>query len=206
MPRAKQSPPGPKPDKNMSSRLLTMKFMQRAAASAATNKESQPESPSESTNSTPKKRRVSSGPESPTATPSSDLEAISAALAEEESRRRDAISRQAAEAGETEWILDFGGADSVGQYAQPPPVLKDYSLDADDDEMGYGGRQAYGNYKPKKKPKPSGDGQDGGANSENRPPRTVNLNNVTSISGAGGRGPPKTFGGNDKSQKKRKHK
>jgi hypothetical protein len=72
-------------------------------------------------------------------------------LAEEEEKRRDAIARQAAEAGETEWFLDFDGADST-QYAQPPVVLADYSLDADDDDIGYGGRQVYGNYKKKNKP------------------------------------------------------
>lgn len=124
--------------------------MQRAAASAAA-KDSQPASADASTQSTPKKRRISSGPESPVGTPSSDLEAISAALAEEESRRREAVARQAAEAGETQWVLDFDGPDTVNQYAQQPVVLADYSLDADDDEIGYGGRQAYGNYKSKRK-------------------------------------------------------
>jgi len=126
--------------------------MQRAAASAASKESSQPPSASQSKDSTPKKRRVSAGPDSPVA-PSSDLEAISAALAEEEERRRDAVSRQAAEAGETEWVLDFGGADAVTQYAQQPLVVADSSLDADDDDMDYGGRQVYGNYKKKNKPK-----------------------------------------------------
>lgn len=126
--------------------------MQRAAASAASKESSQPASPSESKDSTPKKRRVSAGPDSPVA-PSSDMEAISAALAEEEERRRDAISRQAAEAGETEWVLDFGGTDAVTQYAPQPLVVADTSLDADDADMDYGGRQVYGNYKKKNKPK-----------------------------------------------------
>lgn len=81
------------------------------------------------------------------------MEAISAALAEEEERRRDAISRQAAEAGETEWVLDFGGTDAVTQYAPQPLVVADTSLDADDADMDYGGRQVYGNYKKKNKPK-----------------------------------------------------
>ncbi|RDW92857.1 uncharacterized protein DSM5745_00179 [Aspergillus mulundensis] len=199
--------PGSKPEKNMSSRLLTMKFMQRAAASAATKETAQPESGGESTESTPKKRRVSGAHGSP-ATPSSDMEAISAALAEEEERRREAIARQAAEAGETEWVLDFGGADTVSQYAQPL-VLADSSLDADDDDMGYGGRQLYGNYKRKNKAKPSSDeAQDGSDSPKAQPtnkPKKIHAENLVAISG-GGRS--KQFGGhnNEKSQKKRKHK
>lgn len=125
--------------------------MQRAAASAASKESSQPDSASESKESTPKKRRVSGAPDKSPGTPASDLEAISAALAEEEDRRREAISRQAAESGETEWVLDFGDAEPVNQYAQPL-VLPDSSLDADDDDLGYGGRQLYGNYKRKNKP------------------------------------------------------
>ncbi|KAL4864509.1 hypothetical protein BDV12DRAFT_10386 [Aspergillus spectabilis] len=210
MPRP--SPSGPKPEKNMSSRLLTMKFMQRAAATAATKGSSQPESKSESKESTPKKRRVSGGPQSP-GTPSSDLEAISAALAEEEARRRDAVSRQAAEAGETEWVLDFGGADNINQYTQQPVVLADYSLDADDDDLAYGGRQIYGNYK-RNKPKASGNGEggqdstdaEGQATNNQYKSRKVNLDSIVSISGAGGRPKPPGGSNNEKSQKKRKHK
>jgi hypothetical protein len=126
--------------------------MQRAAASAAAKESSQPESASNSQASTPKKRRISTEPaESPSPTRPSDMEAISAALADEEEKRREAIARQAAEAGETEWFLDFDGADST-QYAQQPVVLADYSLDADDDDIAHGGRQVYGNYKKKNKP------------------------------------------------------
>ncbi|KAL4782771.1 hypothetical protein BJX76DRAFT_358587 [Aspergillus varians] len=210
MPRP--SPSGPKPEKNMSSRLLTMKFMQRAAASAATKEPSQPTSDSESKDSTPKKRRVSAGPTGSPAMPSSDLEAISAALAEEEGRRREAISRQAAEAGETEWVLDFGGADTVNQYAQQPLVLADSSLDADDDDMSYGGRHVYGNYKRKNKPKPSSEGAQEEGDSANaqvanhNKHKKVNLDEIISISGAGGR--PKAIGSSnkEKSQKKRKQK
>ncbi|KAL4995422.1 hypothetical protein BDV10DRAFT_132717 [Aspergillus recurvatus] len=195
-----------KPEKNMSSRLLTMKFMQRAAASAASKDAAQSVSGSESTDSTPKKRRVSAAGGSPAA-PSSDMEAISAALAEEEERRREAISRQAAEAGETEWVLDFGGTDTVNQYSQPL-VLADSSLDADDDDLGYGGRQLYGNYKRKNKTKPSSeeaeDGNDSPKHRSTDKQKRVNLDTITSISG----GRSKQSGGsnNEKSQKKRKHK
>ncbi|PTU21188.1 hypothetical protein P175DRAFT_0479995 [Aspergillus ochraceoroseus IBT 24754] len=216
---------GSKPEKTMSSRLLTMKFMQRAAAS---KEASQPASAKGSNAPTPKKVRLSTGPPESPVTPSSDLEAISAALAVEENKRREAISRQAAEAGETEWVIDFGAADAVNQYAQQPLVLTDYSLDADDDDMNYGGRQAYGNFKRKNKAKvhtaeesESEEDEDGdladpenidaminkaknkASKKEKNKHQTghVRLSQLTSISG----GRHGTVGGS-KPQKKRKHK
>lgn len=78
-------------------------------------------------------------------TPLSDLEAISAALAAEEEKRREAISRQAAEAGESEWVLDIPAAN----YNPQPIVLVADSLDAED-EAPRGGRRAYGNFTRKK--------------------------------------------------------
>lgn len=128
--------------------------MQRAAATAAAKESSQPASTEGSNTPTPKRQRVAPGeqPQSPAATPSKDLEAISAALAVEEEKRREAIARQAAESGETEWVLDFGAESPVNQYAPPPFIVADASLDADDDDdLAYGGRQAYGNFKRKKK-------------------------------------------------------
>ena len=121
--------------------------MQRAAATNAAREASQPTSTDESKLSTPPKRqRLSTGPaDSPT--PRSDLDAISAALAEEEEKRKEALARQAQDSGDTEWVLDYA---PVAQYAPPPFVVADGSLDADDDEIA-GGRQAYGNFKRKKK-------------------------------------------------------
>lgn len=113
--------------------------MQRAAASAAINESSQ--SPAD----TPSPKRSRTDPDQ-TPTPQSDLDAISAALAEEEARRRDAVSKQAAESGETEWVLDF----DTPQYAPAPRVVSADSLDADDSNMVSGGRQKYGNFKRKK--------------------------------------------------------
>ncbi|KAI9830045.1 MAG: hypothetical protein M1819_005875 [Sarea resinae] len=87
--------PAPRPEKTMSSRLLTMKFMQRAAAS----------SPSPSQPATKRARLSSDG--TTAGTPASDLEAIQAALDAEEAKRTAALDRQAAEAGETRWVLSF---------------------------------------------------------------------------------------------------
>ncbi|GLB04002.1 hypothetical protein AtubIFM57258_009718 [Aspergillus tubingensis] len=201
---------GSKPEKTMSSRLLTMKFMQRAAATNAARETSQPASTDESKASTPPKRqRLSTGPaESPIGTPKSDLEAISAALAEEEEKRKEALARQAQDSGDTEWVLDYGVADPVAQYAPPPFIVADGSLDADDDDMAVGGRQAYGNFKRKKKTatgeteaESDDDDVDAMIKKESNKPHRVKLSQLTSISG----GRHSTMG-DDKKQKKRKHK
>lgn len=116
--------------------------MQRAAASAATKA---PQSPAaEEDQRSSKRPRLSTEPSSPV-TPQSDLEAISAALAAEEEKRREAIARQAAEAGESEWVLDIPAAN----YNPRPIVLAADSLDAED-EAPRGGRRAYGNFMRKK--------------------------------------------------------
>lgn len=116
--------------------------MQRAAASAATK---EPQSPAaEEGKHTSKRPRLSTEASSP-ATPQSDLEAISAALAAEEEKRRDAIARQAAEAGESEWVLDIPAVN----YTSQPIVLAADSLDAEGD-IPQGGRRAYGNFMRKK--------------------------------------------------------
>lgn len=116
--------------------------MQRAAATAATK---EPQSPAASDGKrTPKRPRLSTEPVTPS-TPQSDLEAISAALAAEEEKRREAIARQAAEAGESEWVLDVPAA----SYTPQPIVLSADSLDAEGD-IPQGGRRAYGNFMRKK--------------------------------------------------------
>lgn len=105
--------------------------MQRAAAS---KEDTEPSTPS------PKRQRLSSDAQSSPGA-QSEREAISAAIAAEEEKRREAVSRQAAEAGESEWVLDFAG-DTGPTVA---PVVDAGSLDDD-----CGGRQAYGNFKRKK--------------------------------------------------------
>ncbi|KAF3407392.1 hypothetical protein DPV78_001322 [Talaromyces pinophilus] len=131
-----------KPSKTMSSRLLTMKFMQRAAASSSPAPVEDSETPS------PKRQRLSTEPAT-TPRPTSDLDAVNAALAAEDQRRADAIARQAAEAGETNWVLDFEGpavAAKTAVSAQPMIVAAD-SLDAEDQELSNGGRKTYGGFK-----------------------------------------------------------
>ena len=117
--------------------------MQRAAATAAA-KDAQ--TPSDNTEPKPKRQRQSSE-SGAAATPQAELDAISAALAAEEDKRREAIARQAAEAGETHWVLDIPAAPP--SPAQPLVVAAD-SLDAEDNIL-QGGRRGFGNFTRKTK-------------------------------------------------------
>ncbi|KAK5133897.1 hypothetical protein LTR08_007126 [Meristemomyces frigidus] len=87
--------------KAMSSRLLTMKFMQRAAAS--------PSSPSTPAEPLSKKQRLSSGSynSASPSTPKSDAQAVEEALAAEEEKRTRALEREAAGRGESKWYLSI---------------------------------------------------------------------------------------------------
>ncbi|KAK2763212.1 hypothetical protein FQN54_009848 [Arachnomyces sp. PD_36] len=168
----------------MSSRLLTMKFMQRAAASATTTNNSSttppsskrpPHSETDDITTTPpsqKRQKLSSSAQrhseasSPIATPrSSDLEAIALAQAAEDRKRSRAVAKYAAEAGETQWVLDFGADGGASKQASSgtsglgyPYIVSAHSIDSVDEQNQYGqdddtvsGRQCYGNYKRKKR-------------------------------------------------------
>jgi len=94
----------PTPPKSMSSRLLTMKFMQRAAASSS------PSTPATTDEPSPKRRRTDSNSSTPSrinVDSLADRTAVQAALASEESKRQAALEKQAAEAGDTRWVLSF---------------------------------------------------------------------------------------------------
>ncbi|KAL1959904.1 hypothetical protein VTO42DRAFT_572 [Malbranchea cinnamomea] len=156
-----------KPEKTMSSRLLTMKFMQRAAA-AGLHSSPSPATPNRGDDSTddsvpPAKRRRSdqTGPASLTSgAASSDLQAISAAIKAEEEKRAAAIAKQAAEAGETNWVLEYPShlaatvAGTKQQQTQAYKVVPMGSYDASDDfgqlEEECDGRRGYGGFKRKK--------------------------------------------------------
>lgn len=86
----------------MSSKLLTMKFMQRAAASSPISTPSTPDQPS------PKRQRIrDSSPSTLDGVSIADQRAVQAALAAEEAKRQVALDRQAADAGDTRWVLSF---------------------------------------------------------------------------------------------------
>ncbi|XXH05043.1 metalloprotease [Hypoxylon texense] len=91
--------------KSMSSRLLTMKFMQRAAAFPS----SSPTAP-DTDEQASKRRKVT---HKPTAHENKDpavqinQAAVQAAIAEEERKRQEALVKHAAELGDARWVLDI---------------------------------------------------------------------------------------------------
>lgn len=89
--------------KTMSSRLMTMKFMQRGAASESNS----PTTPRSDNEGSAKRRKVShvSAKSSPS-TPIYDQKAVQAALEEEERKRQAAIEKRALELGDSRWVLD----------------------------------------------------------------------------------------------------
>ncbi|KAI1878202.1 uncharacterized protein JN550_000384 [Neoarthrinium moseri] len=113
------------PPKGMSSRLLTMKFMQRAAASTS-SPASSPSTP-KSDESSSKRRKISHA--TPTTTKDEQLEvqslvdqkAIQAALEEGERKREEALVKHAAELGDARWVLNVSeNTSSSGSQAQRP--------------------------------------------------------------------------------------
>jgi hypothetical protein len=85
----------------MSSRLLTMKFMQRAAAVPS------PSAPNPDQHSPKRQKTGGSSPSGFDVELLADNRAIQDALADEEAKRQSALERQAAEAGDTRWVLRF---------------------------------------------------------------------------------------------------
>ncbi|OJD09447.1 hypothetical protein ACJ73_10307, partial [Blastomyces percursus] len=163
--------PTPKSPKTMSSRLLTMKFMQRAAAASASSIPSthtnthtpstptpsqlqqQPYDTLNASTPSPKRQKTSSHSKSTSSTPATgntDLEAISAAIRAEEEKRAAAIARQAAEAGEEEWVIEY----PPGTFPEPPPQTamdggSAYGFGDVGDEEAMSGRQSFGGFKRK---------------------------------------------------------
>jgi hypothetical protein len=144
--------------KTMSSRLMTMKFMQRgvAAATAAAATASETTSPiaprtDDDEGSAKKRRRIShaSAPSTPTA-PLYDQKALEAALEEEDRKRLAAIEKRAAELGDSHWVLDgapatpntgsrrplnivqvgFAQIDQLGEPSETSPSLEGANLSA----------------------------------------------------------------------------
>ncbi|KAJ9130335.1 hypothetical protein NKR23_g12252 [Pleurostoma richardsiae] len=114
---ASQTPKGP------SARLLTMKFMQRAVASTP----SSPSTPQSEDVPSAKRRKVSGPPlkgagDSPSQSPIFNQRVVQAALEEEERKRQAALDRQAAESGDTHWVLDIRKPVSNSDLAVKTPL------------------------------------------------------------------------------------
>ncbi|KAB5570817.1 hypothetical protein GE09DRAFT_720977 [Coniochaeta sp. 2T2.1] len=87
--------------KGMSSRLMTMKFMQRGEASAKSSPSTTPK-----TESGGSVKRLKTGHSAtPEAKPLYDEAAVKAALDDEESKRQAAIAQRAKELGDEQWVM-----------------------------------------------------------------------------------------------------
>lgn len=94
--------------KTMSSRLLTMKFMQRGAAQAATEVSSPSTPQTDEEGSAAKRRKISrnhSAPSTPSAV-SPSIQKAAEIIDEDEKKRQAAIEKRAADLGDAHWVLD----------------------------------------------------------------------------------------------------
>ncbi|KAI0380899.1 hypothetical protein F5Y04DRAFT_256202 [Hypomontagnella monticulosa] len=117
----------PTPTKTMSSRLLTMKFMQRAAASPSSTP-STPATPN-SDEQASKRRKVAHKPakrDNSDSVAQIDQAAVQAAIAEEERKRQEALLQHAAELGDARWVLDIPNKaiDSTSAIQTPLNVVR----------------------------------------------------------------------------------
>lgn len=126
-----------KPEKSASSRLLTMKFMQRSTAASS---QSAPSTPG----ARPAKRQRMSDVSMQR---DADAEAVQVALAAEELKRTQALERHAVEAGDTKWTLNLTDASSntettplkvvsAGYIAIDSPLAQERDISVGDEDEG----------------------------------------------------------------------
>ncbi|KAF6830190.1 zinc knuckle [Colletotrichum plurivorum] len=161
---APETPPG----RGISSRLLTMKFMQRAAATGSPAEPS-PEEPSS------KRRKFQNSPLTGDFH-SFDQAAVQAALKAQEAKRLSALEKSRAELADTHWVLDgaAGGSNNGGASARPNIVYVGYAeidgaAGSDESETAQPvGRKRIGNFGSKnaKKPGAAEDDSDSGSSSD----------------------------------------
>ncbi|KAH9898899.1 hypothetical protein F4778DRAFT_175140 [Xylariomycetidae sp. FL2044] len=112
----------PTTPKAMSNRLLTMKFMQRAASSPS----STPTTP-DTTENPSKKRKISKqSTTQPSVDSLVDRTKIQAAIAEDERKREEALVKHAAQVGDAHWVLDVQekAADSAPPVQAPLNIVR----------------------------------------------------------------------------------
>ncbi|OHE92791.1 hypothetical protein CORC01_11941 [Colletotrichum orchidophilum] len=115
MPPSTNMAPETPPGRGISSRLLTMKFMQRAAASDSAPEPS-PEEPSS------KRRKFQNSPLSGDFH-SFDQTAVQAALKQQEAKRLSALEASRAELADTHWVLDGSWGKSTETENAPPNIV-----------------------------------------------------------------------------------
>ncbi|KAI8202773.1 putative oxidoreductase OrdL [Colletotrichum sp. SAR 10_76] len=151
---SKNLAPETPPSRGISSRLLTMKFMQRAAANGSPA-ESSPDEPSS------KRRKFQNSPLTGDFH-SFDQAAVQAALKQQDAKRLAALEASRAEMADTHWVLDgkWGKSDNA-ESAPPNIVYVGYAdidgPDEDDNEetIQQVGRKKIGNAKSNNAKKPT---------------------------------------------------
>ncbi|KAL9640735.1 MAG: hypothetical protein Q9204_000584 [Flavoplaca sp. TL-2023a] len=146
---SQSSTPTGRPEKTMSSRLMTMKFMQRAAASSPITTSNEPNN-----GPLPKRRKISTvqslhDQSSLPSTPTTDAQIYQAAVDAEDAKRAAAIERVAAQVGETKWVLS--NADGAGKPNSVEKKLQFLTAGYSDIDEGIdtGGRRVFGRFKMK---------------------------------------------------------
>ncbi|KAK4565880.1 hypothetical protein LTR86_003729 [Recurvomyces mirabilis] len=111
-----------KQPKAMSSRLATMKFMQRASASPS----STPSTPSDPPS---KRQRLSNGTFNsiPSSAAQREARLVEEAIAAEAKKREDALEREAADRGESKWYLSYKQPNTPGAESVLKVVSAGYS-------------------------------------------------------------------------------
>ncbi|KAI0847972.1 hypothetical protein F5Y00DRAFT_240215 [Daldinia vernicosa] len=97
----------PTPTKSMSSRLLTMKFMQRAAVASPSSPSSTTPTPDEQSSKRRKVSHIPANRDNIDSLAHIDQAAVQAAIADEERKRQEAVVQNAAKLGDAHWVLDI---------------------------------------------------------------------------------------------------
>ncbi|KAM0284833.1 hypothetical protein ACHAQH_001754 [Verticillium albo-atrum] len=145
----KDMAPETPPSRGISSRLLTMKFMQRAAATSETPTTPDEPSAKSGTTSSSKRRRFENSPLTGDFH-SFDEAAIQAALKEQEATRQAALKLHKTELADTNWVID-GFASTTAAAPQVVEYVGYSQIDAggeeDTTDRVQTGRKRIGNYK-----------------------------------------------------------
>ncbi|KAL8659854.1 MAG: hypothetical protein Q9226_000219 [Calogaya cf. arnoldii] len=144
------STPTGRAEKTMSSRLMTMKFMQRAAASSSMPS---PQSHHTPHGDPPSKRRKTSTAQSPLiqppipGTPTTDAQIFQAAVDAEDAKRAAAIERVAAQAGGTKWVLSTAEGAGKPNSGEKQLQFLTAGYSEIDQDIETRGRRTFGRYK-----------------------------------------------------------
>ncbi|KAL1897207.1 hypothetical protein Cpir12675_002464 [Ceratocystis pirilliformis] len=198
----------------MSSKVLTMKFMQRAAASATSGESSPIDQSSRESSHSAKKRRLANGSANTATTAEETAAAVKTAVKEMEDRQQAAMERHVENTADTHWVLP-----EVAKQLPSKPALNvlvvgwnttygedsDVEADMDDPKIGRTQSPAYRlaaeaaatAESAKQEDSDSDSGSDSNAETRGTSGKYKKMKKITSISGRANfdTPPKKAFGG-----------